>query len=74
MLALTQMITSGLPLRMEAVTLQTILTDIGTILESMFGWVSNVFTAIVGNPILFLMVVGTFGLICIGIVRRLLKL
>lgn len=59
---------------MAEVTLATILSDIGTILTSMFGWVSNVFTAITSNPILFIMVVGTFGLVCIGIVRRLLKL
>ena len=54
--------------------LGSILTDIGTVLSSMFGWISHVFTAITSNPILFIMVVGAFGLICIGIVRRLLKL
>ena len=54
--------------------LSDILGYIGTILTSMFGWISNVFTAVTSNPILFIMVVGTFGLICIGIVRRLLKL
>lgn len=59
---------------MAEVTLASILSDIGTILTSMFGWISNVFTAITANPILFIMVVGTFGLVCIGIVRRLLKL
>lgn len=59
---------------MGEVTLASILSDIGTVLTSMFGWISNVFTAITGNPILFIMVVGTFGLVCIGIVRRLLKL
>ena len=54
--------------------LSGILTDIGTVLTSMFSWIGGVFTAITSNPILFIMVVGTFGLICIGIVRRLLKL
>ena len=55
-------------------TLAQVLTNIGTVLQSMFGWISNVFSAVVDNPILFILVVGTFGLICIGIVRRLLKL
>ena len=54
--------------------LASVLSDIGTILTSMFSWISNVFSAVTSNPILFIMVVGTFGLICIGIVRRLLKL
>lgn len=58
----------------NAATLSGILQNIGTVLESMFGWISNVFTSISNNPILFIMVVGTFGLVCIGIVRRLLKL
>ena len=55
-------------------TLAQVLENIGSVLTAMFGWISNVFTAITANPILFIMVVGTFGLICIGIVRRLLKL
>lgn len=57
-----------------AESLADLLTNIGTVLTSMFGWIANVFTAVTSNPILFIMVVGTFGLICIGIVRRLLKL
>ena len=51
-----------------------VLSNIGTVLTSMFGWICNVCSAVTSNPILFIMVVGTFGLICIGIVRRLLKL
>lgn len=57
-----------------ATQLSNILSSIGTVLTSMFGWLENVFTAVTSNPILFIMVVGTFGLVCIGIVRRLLKL
>lgn len=57
-----------------AESLADILTNIGTVLTSMFSWISSVFTAITSNPVLFILVVGTFGLICIGIVRRLLKL
>lgn len=57
-----------------AESLADVLSNIGTVLQSMFSWISNVFTAVTSNPILFIMVVGTFGLICIGIVRRLLKL
>ena len=57
-----------------AESLSDLLSNIGTVLTSMFSWISNVFTSVTSNPILFIMVVGTFGLICIGIVRRLLKL
>lgn len=57
-----------------AESLADILSNIGTVLTSMFSWISNVFSAVSSNPILFIMVVGTFGLVCIGIVRRLLKL
>lgn len=57
-----------------ATQLSTLLTNIGTVLQSMFSWIGNVFSAVTNNPILFIMVVGTFGLVCIGIVRRLLKL
>lgn len=74
MLALAHGLMSGMPIRMEAGDLSSILTDIGSILTAMFGWVSNVFSAITSSPILFIFVVGTFGLVCIGIVRRLLKL
>ena len=54
--------------------LASVLSDVGDVLQAMFSWIGNVFTAVTSNPILFIMVVGTFGLICIGIVRRLLKL
>lgn len=55
-------------------TLAGVLEAIGTVLQSMFGWISHVFSTVTDNPILFIMIVGTFGLIAIGIVRRLLKL
>lgn len=54
--------------------LGTILGYIGTCLTQFFSWLTHVFSAVTENPVLFIMVVGTFGLICIGIVRRLLKL
>lgn len=54
--------------------LSGVLTAIGDVLTQMFSWISKVFDSVVNNPILFIMVVGTFGLIAIGIVRRLLKL
>ena len=74
MLALANIMHTA-PIRMTfAEDLSAILTDIGSVLTAMFSWISYVFTAVTSNPILFIMVVGTFGLVCIGIVRRLLKL
>lgn len=58
----------------ETMTMTTLLETITSIFTSMMSWVSTVFTTIAGNPILLLFVVGTFSLVAIGIVRRLLKL
>lgn len=55
-------------------TLASLLSDVTTIFTSMMSWVSDVFTVIAANPILLLFVVGSFALIAIGIVQRLLRL
>lgn len=55
-------------------TLAGVLEAIGTVLTSMFGWIGQVFTAVTTNPILFILVMGTFGLVAISIVRRLTRL
>lgn len=65
---------SSLPVRMEAATLTSVLSDIETILTKMFSWIGQVFTSVTDNPILFLLVMGSFGLICIGIVKRLINI
>lgn len=58
----------------ETFTLASLLESIGTIFASMFSWVGTVMSTIAGSPILLLFVVGSFALIAIGIVRRLLAL
>lgn len=58
----------------STVTLANVLADMGTILTSMMSWVGTVMTTIVANPILLIFVVGTFALVSIGIINRLLRL
>lgn len=55
--------------------LSTILSDIGTVITSAFGWVAQPVNAITSNPLLFLGCVGVplVGL-GIGLVRRIFKL
>lgn len=58
----------------EPFSMTTLLADSGDIFGSMMDWVGDVFDVIVSNPILLLFIVGTFALVAIGIVRRLLSL
>lgn len=55
-------------------SMTTLLADSGDIFGSMMEWVGDVFDVIVSNPILLLFIVGTFALVAIGVVRRLLSL
>lgn len=55
-------------------TLATLLTNIGSIFTAMMGWVGDVLDVIAEQPILLLFVVGTFALVAVGVVRRLLRL
>lgn len=67
-------IMSGVPgVRLEAVTLSSILTDLGSIFTAVFGWVPTVFETILGNPLLFLMIAIGIPFIAIGVVKRLLR-
>lgn len=54
-------------------TLSSILTDLGSIFTAVFGWVPTVFEAILGNPLLFLMIAIGIPFIAIGVVKRLLR-
>lgn len=58
-----------------AITLSTILTDVGSVITSAFSWVEQPVNAITSNPLLFLGCVGVplVGL-GIGLVRRIFKL
>lgn len=58
----------------DTVTLSTVLADMGTIFTKIFEWVPTVFTAVTSNPLLFLLVAGSFSLIAVGVVQRLLSL
>lgn len=56
------------------VTLQTILSDIGTILNSVVTWATSILTTITNSPLLFVLCMLPVGLIAIGVIRRLIKL
>lgn len=58
---------------METVTLASLLESITTVFTSMMSWTSTVFDTIMGEPILLLYAVGSFALISIGIVKRLMR-
>lgn len=59
---------------MTELTLATVLESMTTIFTSMMSWVGTVMSTIAANPILLIFVVGTFALVAIGIVGRLLRL
>lgn len=59
---------------MESLTLATLLESMTTIFTSIMSWVGTVLTTIASNPILLVFVVGSFALVAIGVVRRLLAL
>lgn len=59
---------------MAEYTLASLLADMTTIFTSMMSWVGTVMTTIVGNPILLVFAVGSFALIAVGIVRRLMEI
>ena len=55
-----------------ATAMATILSDIGTILESCIDWTVSCGEMIVGTPILFIPAVMSIGLIGISIIKRFL--
>lgn len=57
----------------EAVTLSTLLTDIGSIVTAALGWVTDVVSAITGNPLILLFVIFGFVGTGIGIFKRLTR-
>lgn len=57
----------------EAVTLSTLLTDIGSIVSAALGWVTDVVSAITGNPLILLFVIFGFVGTGIGIFKRLTR-
>lgn len=56
---------------MEAYTLASLLTDIGSIFTALIGYVSNVCQTIVGQPLLLLGVAIPFAFAIVSFVRRL---
>lgn len=57
-----------------AVTLTSILGNIGTVFSSAMDWASAVGTAVTGNPLLLVGVVMGFIGVGVGLFRRLLRL
>lgn len=56
---------------METYTLASLLTDIGSIFTALIGYVSNVCTTIVSNPLLLIGVAIPFAFAIVSFVRRL---
>lgn len=57
-----------------SLTMATLLESMTTIFTSMMSWVGTVLNTIAGNPILLVFAVGSFALVAIGIVRRLMEI
>lgn len=57
-----------------ALTLPTLLESMTTIFTSLMSWTGTVLSTIAGNPILLVFTVGSFSLIAIGIVKRLMSI
>lgn len=58
----------------ETITLASFLADLTTIITSMISWTVSVVTTVVSNPPLMVMAFGTFALVSIGILKRLIRL
>ena len=52
------------------ITLASVLTDIGTVFESLIGYVSDICTTIVGNPVLLLGFSIPFAFAIVKFVKR----
>jgi len=57
----------------EGVTLASILSDIGSIITSAFGWVGTAVTTITSNPIILLSAIIGFVGLGIGLLKRLMS-
>lgn len=54
----------------SAVTLSSVLEDIGTMLTSVVGWVGQVATLVTNNPIIFIPTCMGIGMIAVGVFKR----
>lgn len=59
---------------MEAVTISTILTDVGSIVTSGVTWIGSFVGAITGNPLILMFVITSFVGLGIGLIKRLIRL
>lgn len=57
-----------------AVTLASILTDVGTIVTNALGWAGNVVDFVVDNPIVMVFVIVPLVGLGIGMVKRMISL
>lgn len=58
---------------MEAVTISSILTDVGSIFTEAIGWVGDVATTIAGQPILLIFTIIPLVGLGVGLFKRLLS-
>lgn len=60
---------------MEAMTLASVLENVGTFLTAALGWIGDIADYVAGNPLLFIMVFGiTIAGVGIGYLGRLIRL
>lgn len=58
----------------EAVTVSSILTDVGSLVTAAIGWVGQFANAITGNPLLLIFVVAAFVGLGVGLISRIIRL
>lgn len=58
----------------EAVTVSSILTDVGSLVTAAIGWVGQFANAITGNPLLLIFVVTAFVGLGVGLISRIIRL
>lgn len=59
---------------MEAVTIATILTNVGEIVTSGISWVGDFAGAITSNPLILMFVITSFVGLGVGLIKRLIRL
>lgn len=57
-----------------AVTMSTIVTDVGTIVTQAVSWINSFAGAITANPIIEMFVITSFVGLGVGLIRRLIRL
>lgn len=57
-----------------AVTISTIVSDVGKVVTAAVGWIGQFSTAITSNPLIEMFVITAFVGLGVGLIRRLIRL